>query len=127
MNKISKDKILTNLSDTMELLTLMDYKHSNKIVEVMEYINAQPNIPTEADVCKALSEWLYNSKWEFMENMQRSGFVCHLGEIAREKYIGYDKRTKGVYISNKLNVPPHLITMLGLFYDNKQKELMKSE
>ena len=76
--------------------------------------------PTAEEVCKALSEWS-GDKWYYKTNMQRKGFVCNEQSFTNEKYIGYDNKLGLGYFQNGLWLPPHLITLIGKFYEGENK------
>ena len=74
----------------------------------VEIIKQALTPPSEEEVCKALSEWL-EVKVEYIKH-SKSFYTVEDKQIAR-----YIDKNIGMVI--RCNLPPHIITMLGQFYE----------
>jgi|LGOV01.1.fsa_nt_gb hypothetical protein len=75
--------------------------------------NAIPTPPTEEDVCKALSAYL--GEMVRYDKEENSFIACYNDEICcLFKY----KDTNKLFIRFEIPLPPHLITLIGRFYEN---------
>ena len=74
--------------------------------------------PQAEELVKELNKW-YNGAWEYKENMQRKGFIINTGCFTTEKYIAFDNKSKCIYLSNKLQVPPKLLANCSTFFMNR--------
>lgn len=71
--------------------------------------------PTRGDVCKALSEY-YKFKVDYCDKafFLTSGFT-------NVKFCVYEENGR-VFINDSYAVPPHLITLIGRFYEAQENE-----
>lgn len=79
--------------------------------------------PTEQEVCEALSEWLKEDKpelWVKKVQHDTGGFHYYNNEDYEVYLVEYDDIDKTMFFTQWL--PPHLITMIGSFYEGEVKE-----
>ena len=108
INKKLQKSVKVRAIRPFEEYTIEDLK---EIVEQYDQIKKALTLPTEEEVCKALGEHL-GEKIVYegfdLQNVDRSRGVCQL-----------NLKTKEIEIYVEL--PPHLITMIGRFYEGVKK------
>ena len=106
------NKLIARALSTMTLAQIECYLDN---VDKLEKVLYEP--PTADEVCKALSEYLrldkFNSKCIFEDN----NFYERCDDGVLETIIDNDNGLIDIYF----NLPPHLITLIGRFYEGEIK------
>ena len=97
--------------DLSELEYEYDYKKDENI------LHEALTPPTAKEVCEALSKLIGNAYYEnkiFYENELKIEEICYL---ARDMGKNID-----IIVFNNYSLPPHIITMIGRFYEGLENE-----
>lgn len=86
-----------------------------------DYIEELKKPPTEQEVCEALSEWFKNKEIKY-----ENGDFYYQPMITKPKqYISIKRKlafSEKIVYTIETQLPPHLITLIGRFYEGKVKE-----
>ena len=77
--------------------------------------------PTADEVCEALSEWLKEelpTLWNYKIYHDNGGFHYYNNEDYEIYFVDYDEVFERIFFPRYL--PPHLITLIGRFYEAQQ-------
>jgi hypothetical protein len=117
-------KELTTNQTIAKLLAKMNEK------EIEEYLNSVDKLeeildapPTEQEVCEALEKWVKENIpdiWNYKVYHDNGGFHYYKNCDFEEYLVEYERIDKAISLS--VFLPPHLITMIGKFYEGKVKE-----
>ena len=77
--------------------------------------------PTEDEVCKALSEYLEREVKISKEKSFYYSQISHYGEVD-EIICGYSWEDTHYTIGFEIDLPPHIITMIGKFYESLEEK-----
>ena len=87
------------------------------IIDDFNLIKQTLQVPTSEDVCKALSEW-YSKEYKVDCIVRYMGsFIVETLRGGSEDLVYYDKHSKSI----ECCLPPHLITMIGKFYESESE------
>jgi len=78
--------------------------------------------PTANEVCKALSEWLKEelpTLWNYKVYHDNGGFHYYNNEDYEIYLVDYDEVFERIFFPRYL--PPHLITLIGRFYEGLEE------
>ena len=112
--KVGNDLYIKSVDNKITKKDCMDVE--TKLGKLADEVKQVLTPPTPDEVCKALSEYVNQYAKDYTPTVRYEGnlFVLYKnGEISKILV----KTINGEVISTNVFLPPHLITMIGMFYE----------
>lgn len=114
---------LNNIKISQELKDKIYYDEKNDLwVISWNAVGGALTPPTKEEVCKALSKWVKGNIpdiWNYKVYYDREGFHYYNNCDFEEYLVEYEQIGKAITLS--VFLPPHLITLIGRFYEELEE------